>query len=424
MTQHSQSDHEHAELIRRLEQQGHLFGQAPKLITQSLAAEHGSAYDKLFLRAKKIDSDGRVMEALQDAKRSIATSLSALYALYFLMALFGVTGLLAATSVNFFYLIVALLGWHTLSLLWWCISAFLQHRPTLLASIIDKISFINSPSIKSMDANKKLSQTAYGVLKDVQKPVKFWYIASIMHAAWLFGLMGSIVGLLLLFLFKSYHFHWESTLLSDAHFYQLLHILGFLPAKFGITLPDGMHSQPAHFAWLTIACLMIYGVLPRLMAYLYSRIKSRISFRIDIQDPYFARLLAYYNQSIIDQDDYQPPKPKPLPQVAVSDRLIIAALEKPNHTPLALTALKDFGCVDDQDDIQRLLTDADQNTAQICLVINTDTVPDRGILRKIERIGTHPYGIFAVLVGDAQRHQTAWQDALADRHIAVLDLKL
>lgn len=89
-----------------------------------------------------------------------------------------------------------------------------------------------------------------------------------------------------------------------------------------------------------------------------------------------------------------------------------------------MTALKDFGCVDDQDDIQRLLTDADQNTAQICLVINTDTVPDRGILRKIERIGTHPYGIFAVLVGDAQRHQTAWQDALADRHIAVLDLKL
>ena len=97
MTQHSQSAHEHAELIRRLEQQGHLFGQAPKFITQSLVAEHGSAYDKLFLRAKKIDSDGRVMEALQDAKRSIATSLSALYALYFLMALFGVTGLLAAT---------------------------------------------------------------------------------------------------------------------------------------------------------------------------------------------------------------------------------------------------------------------------------------------------------------------------------------
>lgn len=421
MTQHHQSAHEHAELIRRLEQQGHLFTQMPKLVTQSLVAEDGSAYDKLFKRAQKIDSDGRIMEALTDAKRSIATSLTVLYALYFLMALFGVAGLLAATTVNFFYLIVALLGWHTLSLLWWCLSAITQRRPTLLSSIIDKISFSHALSIKATDDNKKLTQTAYSVLTDVQKPVKFWYIASIMHAAWLFGLLGSMIGLLLLFLFKSYHFHWESTLLSDAHFYQLLKIVGFIPAQLGITLPDGMHSQPAQFAWLTIASLLIYGVVPRLIAYIYSRVKARITYRIDIQDPYFARLLAYYNQSIIDQDDYQAPKPKPLPQAAISDRLIIAALEKPNHASLPVTALKDFGCVDDHDDILRLLDDANQNTAQICLIINTDTVPDRGILRKIERIGTHPYGIVAVLVGDDHSHLPAWQDALSARNIAIFD---
>lgn len=421
MTQHNQSAHEHAELVRRLEQQGHLFGQMPKLVTQSLLAEHATAYDKLFLRAEKIDSDGRVMEALSNAKRSTAAGLTVLYALYFLMALLGVTGLLAASTVNFFYLMVALLGWHTPSLLWWCVSTVINRRHSILAEIIDKISFANPVFARSVDDNKKLNQTAHALLNDIRKPVKTWYISSIMHAAWLFGLLGSVVGLLMLFLFKSYHFHWESTLLSDAHFYQLLGIIGFIPAKLGITLPDGIHSQPAQFAWLTIASLMIYGFLPRLLAYIYSRSKSQIKFAINTQDPYFAKLLTYYSQTIIDQDDYQAPTPKSAHQAAISDRLIIAALEKPNRTDLHLPHLQDFGCVDTHDDIIKLLREADAALAQICLVITIDTVPDRGILRKIERIGAHTQGVVAVLIGDDHSHLSAWQSALAERNIAVLD---
>lgn len=421
MTQHSQTAHEHAQLIRQLEHQGHIFAQTPKLVTQTLLSAHGTAHDKLFLRAKKIDSDGCIMGALIDAKHSIVAGTTAVYVLYFVMALVGVMGLLAATTVNFFYLIVALLGWHTLSLLWWCASILTKRRATLLSVIFDKISMANTLVNKSLKDDKRLRKTAFLVLNDIQKPVTFWYISSILHTAWLFGLLGSVVGLLMLFLFKSYQFHWESTLLSEAQFYQLLGIIGFVPAKFGITLPDGIHSSPAQFAWLTIASLMLYGFFPRLLACMYSHIKARTRFKIDTQDPYFAKLLTYYSQAIIDQDDYQAPKAKPLNQATISDRLIIAALEKPNHAPLWLSYLHDFGCVDGRDDITRLLTQADQLSAQICLIISIDTVPDRGILRKIERIGKHSFGMVVVLSGDDQSHLTAWQFALTERNIPLVE---
>lgn len=62
MTTKTKKAHQHLEVIRRLEAQNYIFTQDPKIITEAVKLENGTAFDKLFIRAQKIDSDARIMQ--------------------------------------------------------------------------------------------------------------------------------------------------------------------------------------------------------------------------------------------------------------------------------------------------------------------------------------------------------------------------
>src|SRR5690606_4828228 len=75
-----------------------------------------------------------------------------------------------------------------------------------------------------------------------------------------------------------YTFNWETTLLSPDTFVWLARLLGWLPAKLGFPVPsddiirasDGLQVLPAYAqaawsGWL-IGCVIVYGLLPRLIA--------------------------------------------------------------------------------------------------------------------------------------------------------------
>ncbi|MFC0820824.1 DUF2868 domain-containing protein [Moraxella marmotae] len=410
---HSPADYQHLQIIRRLAQQNYPFTQDAKTVLTAVAAERASAYDKLFLYAQKLDSDGRIMASLQHTKQAIGMAVKALYLLYFLLAIISTTGLLGSQSINFFYLLATLLGWHTISLMWWLIGLILTNKISIMDNLIDKYILQNALLAK-WQTDAKLQKAVLAILTQNQATSKRWQIASIMHGVWLAALVGSVFGLFGLFLFKSYDFRWESTLLSDQHFYAWLAIIGYLPAKLGLALPTMAHTSPAQFAWLAIFSLIGYGILPRLLAYLYSRWQTRPLVGIDTREPYYADLLNYFGQSIIDPDDYQAPTPTiirtPMPSTA---RLAIA-LEKPY---LPNTAI---GVIDTKAQIDDFLQKAHQSSAQICLIINTDTAPDRGIVRKIERLASHQFGLVAILTGDDSTHLTAWQQALHERQIAII----
>ncbi|AXT96610.1 DUF2868 domain-containing protein [Moraxella catarrhalis] len=421
MTTKTKKAHQHLEVIRRLEAQNYIFTQDPKIITEAVKLENGTAFDKLFIRAQKIDSDARIMQILSDTQHGILSVIRLIYLLYFIFALIGVASLLGTQAINFFYLMVALLGWHTLSLVWWLISLAFLHRPSMLSSVVEHIALKNKLIEKLSACDKNIQKVCFSVLNDTIKPIKRWQIASILHGAWLFGLMGSILGMLGLFLFKSYSFHWESTLLTDHHFDRLITIIGYIPSQLGIVLPSASSQTPAQFAILAMTSVIIYAILPRLAAYLYSRIKARQQFRIDTKAPYYANLMNFYRQTIINADDYQSPKPTTIAPIVLSDRLVIAALEKPYyHHPIPINAIKDFGVIDTHAQIKMLLADALHLSAQIYLIINTDTVPDRGIVRKVERLASHQFGIIAMLVGE-QIHDDAWKVALNERRIPIFN---
>lgn len=410
--------HQHLEVIRRLEAQNYIFTQDPKIITEAVKLENGTAFDKLFIRAQKIDSDARIMAVLSDTQHSILSIIRLIYLLYFIVAVIGIVSLLGTQAINFFYLMVALLGWHTFSLVWWLISLAFLHRPSMLSGVVEYITLKNKLLEKLSARDKNIQKVCFSVLNDTMKPIKRWQIASILHGAWLFGLMGSILGMLGLFLFKSYSFHWESTLLTEHHFDRLITIIGYIPSQLGIVLPNASSQTPAQFAILVMTSFIIYAILPRLAAYLYSRIKARQQFHIDTKAPYYANLMNFYRQTIINADDYQSPKPATITPILLSDRLVIATLEKPYHHPIPINAIKDFGVIDTHEQIKTLLADALSLSAQIYLIINTDTAPDRGIVRKVERLTSHQFGIIAMLVGE-QIHDDAWKVVLNERRIPI-----
>lgn len=410
--------HQHLEVIRRLEAQNYIFTQDPKIITEAVKLENGTAFDKLFIRAQKIDSDARIMAVLSDTQHSILSVIRLIYLLYFIVAVIGVASLLGTQAINFFYLMVALLGWHTLSLVWWLISLAFLHHPSMLSGVVEHITLKNKLLEKLSARDKNIQKVCFSVLNDTMKPIKRWQIASILHGAWLFGLMGSILGMLCLFLFKSYSFHWESTLLTEHHFDRLITIIGYIPSQLGIVLPNASSQTPAQFAILAMTSFIIYAILPRLVVYLYSCIKARQQFHIDTKAPYYANLMNFYRQTIINADDYQSPKPATITPILLSDRLVIATLEKPYHHPIPINAIKDFGVIDTHEQIKTLLADALSLSAQIYLIINTDTAPDRGIVRKVERLTSHQFGIIAMLVGE-QIHDDAWKVVLNERRIPI-----
>lgn len=412
--------HQHLEVIRRLEAQNYIFTQDPKIITEAVKLENGTAFDKLFIRAQNIDSDARIMAVLSDTQHGILSIIRLIYLLYFIVAVIGVASLLGTQAINFFYLMVALLGWHTLSLVWWLISLAFLHRPSMLSGVVEHITLKNKLLEKLSARDKNIQKVCFSVLNDTMKPIKRWQIASILHGAWLFGLMGSILGMLCLFLFKSYSFHWESTLLTEHHFDRLITIIGYIPSQLGIVLPNASSQTPAQFAILVMTSFIIYAILPRLAAYLYSRIKARQQFHIDTKAPYYANLMNFYRQTIINADDYQSPKPATITPILLSDRLVIATLEKPYHHPIPINTIKDFGVIDTHEQIKTLLADALSLSAQIYLIINTDTAPDRGIVRKVERLTSHQFGIIAMLVGE-QIHDDAWKVVLNERRIPIFN---
>lgn len=416
--QYTQRQHQHVELIRQLEQQNFIFAQNPKLITETLKTGDESAYDKLFLRAVKIDSTGELMDALENSQLYIRTAVRMLYMGYFLFALLGVAGLLSSQVVNFFYVLIALLGWHTLSLVFWLISLG-RRRPSLFGLLLEK-STLRTPIAKAFGQNTS-QQAAIAVIEQSIAQKKKWHIAKVMHGAWLFGLLGSLLGLLGLFLFKRYDFVWGSTLLQKHHFEMMVQILGFLPKQFGLTLPD-LNNPKAHaatFAWLIIASIGLYGIFPRLLAYLISHLRANGNFTIDTNLPYYQELLNKFSKQVIDQDDYQPSKPISKQTQTLSDRLIGANFEYPNSTPTKYVALEQFGVVDDADDIAKLLALAASVQAQIYLGVSTHRPPDRGSLRKIDQLANNPQGLAVELIG--LEHLVAWQTALIERNIIIVD---
>ena len=443
------------ELVRTLETQQHVFATDPLLITEKLQGEDGKPIQKLHRRASRIDSNGALARVLGKIDGRIKGIMLVMSVVWCISGFLGLFTLLQTNVVNFFYVLVCLLGFHTIMLLGWLVMTLInqgKQSSNWFANFV-------SPSylIRGKDDVTKAAVDLYE--RQLQHSGMRWYLGRFSHQLWLATLTGMLLAIIFLLIVRQYSFSWESTLLSDQALITLTQVLGWLPSMVGFTVPDSAAivqsrlvtdamplSMARQWAGLLVGSLLMYGIVPRAITWAFCALMfRRKKMRLDIKQPYYQKILNFWQRHVVDADDFNEAPAPIAPKATLSTgKKLVALLEYPskqdNWWQLGLddsqNAVEDFGILDDRDDMDRLMTYLDSHPVQVLLGIHSKALPDRGTLRKLDRIAEHAAdGLIVQLLSDANTANTnlqeqdsenqdvryqQWQTALAARKIGLV----
>lgn len=411
------------ELVRTLETQQHVFGTDPLLITEKLQNEDGKPIQKLHRRASRIDSNGALARVLGKIDGRIKGIMIVMSVVWCISGFLGLFTLLQTNVVNFFYVLVCLLGFHTIMLVGWLLMTLInqgKQSSNWFASFV-------SPSylIRGKDDVTRAAVDLYE--RQLQHSGMRWYLGRFSHQLWLATLTGMLFAIIFLLIVRQYSFSWESTLLSDQALITLTQVLGWLPSMVGFNVPDSTAivqsrlvtdamplSVARQWAGLLVGSLLMYGIVPRAIAWVFCALMfRRKKMRLDIKQPYYQKILNFWQRQVVDADDFEA-MPAPIaPKAAVSaGKKLVALLEYPSEQDrwwlLSSDAdiddnhnVENFGIIDDRDDMARLKTYLDTHPVQVLLGIHKNALPDRGTLRKLDQIASHAKdGLIVQLLGE------------------------
>ncbi|AMN67532.1 DUF2868 domain-containing protein [Psychrobacter sp. P11G5] len=454
------------ELVRTLETQQHVFTTDPLLVTEKLQVEDGKPIQKLHRRASRIDSNGNLARVLGKIDGRIKGIMIVMSVVWCVSGFLGLFTLLQTNVVNFFYVLVCLLGFHTLMLGGWLVMTLInqgRQSPSWFANFV-------SPSylIRGKDDVTKAAVELYE--RQLQHSGMRWYLGRFSHQLWLATLTGMMFAIIFLLIVRQYSFSWESTLLSDQALISLTQVLGWLPSMVGFDVPDNAAivqsrlvtdamplSVARQWAGLLIGSLIMYGIVPRAIAWAFCALMfRRKKMRLDIKLPYYQKIINFWQRQVVDADDFNEAPAPVAPKASVSaGKKLVALLEYPSeqdhwwqvglNDTNSDSEVENFGIVDDRDDMDRLTTYLDKNPVQVLLGIHSQALPDRGTLRKLDRIATHAkHGLIVQLLNNdrtdsadinnistsvvatdlkspqAIRYQQ-WQTALSARNIGLVE---
>ncbi len=449
------------ELVRTLETQQHVFATDPLLITEKLQGEDGKPIQKLHRRASRIDSNGALARVLGKIDGRIKGIMLIMSVVWCISGFLGLFTLLQTNVVNFFYVLVCLLGFHTIMLLGWLVMTLInqgKQSSNWFASFV-------SPSylIRGKDDITKAAVDLYE--RQLQHSGMRWYLGRFSHQLWLATLTGMLLAIIFLLIVRQYSFSWESTLLSDQALITLTQVLGWLPSMVGFTVPDSAAivqsrlvtdamplSMARQWAGLLVGSLLMYGIVPRAVAWAFCALMfRRKKMRLDIKQPYYQKILNFWQRYVVDEDDFKAVLAPIAPKATVSTgKKLVALLEYPSQqdswwqsglnadisSNSNVSNVENFGIVDDRDDMDRLTTYLDSHPVQVLLGIHSKALPDRGTLRKLDRIAEHAAdGLIVQLLSDINTANTnlqeqdsenqdvryqQWQTALAARKIGLV----
>lgn len=213
---------------------------------------------------------------------------SALWALLGLLALGLLSGFTAALAVlgnsqapvNVIWALGSLLGINLLLLLIWLLSFSINAQGGSLGRLWYVITVAFQKRFQHNGSAAAITQ-AFNTLT-AQAGLSRWWLSVVSHLSWLCIMLGVFAGLMLALALRSYVFVWETTILPTSVFVGLVETLGVLPGLLGFATPaaDAIVSSgspaPALLAdasdvarrawasWLS-GCVLVYGILPRLL---------------------------------------------------------------------------------------------------------------------------------------------------------------
>lgn len=207
-----------------------------------------------------------------------------------------------AQPVNLLLVLVTMLGLHGLTLFLWLVGLTLRTNGG--GAWLGRVW---------LDATRKLARGPDAALAPRalvgllgRSGALRWSLSTVSHLLWLSALLSLLLTLLGLLSARRYSFNWETTLLTPDAFVAVTQTLGWLPALLGFDMPDeatirlsdGLSLLPTQAqalwsSWL-IGCIVVYGVVPRLAAFLVSYILARNGIRradqLDTALPGYANL--------------------------------------------------------------------------------------------------------------------------------------
>lgn len=173
---------------------------------------------------------------------------------------------------------------------------------------------------------EQLFAASAGLLRGSQLPR--WGLSLLSHALWLAWLLGALIGLAWAMSLRRYDFVWETTLLAPGWLPQWIEWLSAWPTMLGFVGPDraeieasAIHPAGAadiaqRWAQWTIGMLVAYGLIPRLVALLFTAWRFAVARRrlaLDLSLPYYlglAERLAPTHQRIEPEQVVAPVLPR------------------------------------------------------------------------------------------------------------------
>ncbi|OZI41749.1 DUF2868 domain-containing protein [Bordetella genomosp. 4] len=365
--------------------------------------------DRVLLRAQWLGRREGLDALIGRRRQGAVISLLLLLLIAVLAGIGSAAGTLGdgTRPVNVLWAVGTLLGLHALTFLLWLASFLL--RPSQ-ATGLGRLwlwatrKFARGPDAALVPQALMNLLARAGALRSL--------FGTISHTLWLAGLGAALITLLVMLSTASYRFVWATTLLQPDTFVFLTRALGWLPAQLGFAIPaddivrasDNSQTLPAAAQaqwsiWL-IGVIVVYGLLPRLIAWLLclaQAIRAKQRLHIDPTLPGYAtlrdRLLPAVQSSGIDR----PVDPLHQPQIGArrsieSDALdslgtqpLLVGLELPTDLPWppedVPDGVVDAGNLDSREQRNRLQDAlAQSHTPRLLIACDARQTPDRGTL--------------------------------------------
>lgn len=318
-------------------------------------------------------------------------------------------------QVNFFWLLVVLLGVNCLALLFWTVSLLWPSRGRRLTAVAQFMQTLggwlnrHSPQPVELITRSWFKSNALGA-------TGFWRFSVFSHGFWLAYLLGGLACIVVMLMARQFSFVWETTLLGQESFASATHFLSWLPAKVGFAVPDadaialsergvsqGVEQAEIlrrQWASLLLGAVLIYGCALRLMLWLVSLLMLGIAekrTKLPLNQPYYVHLrhqftVAEQKLGIVDSDIESTPDRQPRASIAprklaVPAQLVAVELDDNLLWPPALCEGDQLvGHANDRQSQKAVLDAVGNSSLPLLVVADFWRTADRGTARYLGQL--------------------------------------
>lgn len=398
---------------------------------------------RILTRAGLLAQRDNLPPLIDGWRRSAQAILAVLFVLALLSGVGVAMGALGDGSrpVNVLWALGALLGLHALTFLLWLISFLF---PASAVTGLGRVWLWATRKLARGPDGALVPQALLNLL--ARAGALRWLFGTVSNVLWLTALCAALATLLVLLSTASFRFVWATTLLAPDTFVWLTQAIGWLPAHLGFPMPDAdvirasdgtqtlAANAQARWSWWLIGVVVVYGIVPRLLAAalcVFNTRRALGALRINPALAGFAplrdRLEPPAQSTGIDRpvDPLHEPRVSPPPVLKLSGQPVLLGLELPADLawpPAGVPAsIHVAGNLDTREERNRVLDAlAQAGASRLVIACDARQTPDRGTLSLIAELAAHAQhtGVWLIMAALPASAPAPAETHRAELHVA------